>query len=500
MKEGRDITRREWLTGAAALAGCSVLRNPPGASETIHEPCPTVVPPQQSGEASSDPPSGRLNVIYIVADDLGWADVGYHRLSPIRTPNIDRLVGEGVELDRFYGCPVCSPSRACGMTGRSPMRYGMIYSVVRPWQTHGIPQSERLLPEAFRDAGYQTWMVGKWHLGHWNARLTPNARGFDHFYGFLTGAIDYFKHAREKSVDWQRNGVTVQEPGYSTDLFAAEAVRLIERRNRSKPFFLYLPFNAPHQPLMAPENLVQSYNSIPDQKRRTYAAMVTALDTAIGRVNDALKRSGAAANTLIVFHGDNGGQTHQGALNLPLRAGKSTVFEGGIRVPAFIHAPGHLPGGVRSLQVMTNLDVFPTLAEATQIKPGNSQPFDGRSMWAALSGKSVVPREDLFFAIGERGYWRHAVLHGPWKMVLERQQVDLRENQPDAPEHSFLFRIEEDPFERTNLADAHPEVVTDLTERIRCWSALHPPGDIGVSSKPHPGFVTPAEWAHCSIS
>lgn len=491
MKHGKDITRREWLAGAAAAAGYSFFKAPSSAAE-VFDSSETSVPPSPSEKPS-------LNVVYIVADDLGWADVGYHGLSPIRTPNIDKLVREGVELDRFYGCPVCSPSRACVMTGRSPMRYGMIYAVVRPWETHGIPQNERLLPEVFRDAGYQTWMVGKWHLGQWNARLTPNARGFNHFYGFLTGEIDYFKHTREKSIDWQRNGTTVAESGYTTNLFAAEAVRLIEGRDRTKPFFLYLPFNAPHQPLMAPEELILSYGQIEDLKRRTYAAMVTSMDMAIGQIRDALERSSAADNTLIVFHSDNGGQTHQGAVNLPLRAGKSTAFEGGIRVPALLHAPHLLPAGVRSKQVLTNLDIFPTLAAAAQIEPHNTLPFDGRDMWSTVTKNSTLPREDLFFAIGERGVWQHAVFHGQWKLVLEKKQVSSREDQQDEPERGFLFQIEEDPFERTNLADAYPEVVKDLTERIRQWSALYPLGDIAISSAPHPGFVAPEEWAHCSI-
>jgi arylsulfatase A-like enzyme len=491
------MTRREWLTGATA-AGISLLAQRPVAADALTGNQGTAPQPAPA-RRQNGPPSARLNVVYIMPDDLGWADVGYHHLSEIRTPNIDRLVSQGLELDRFYGCPVCSPSRACAMTGRSPMRYGMIYEVVRPWATHGIPLDERLLPQAFQDAGYQTWMVGKWHLGLWNKKLVPNARGFDHFYGFVQGAINYFKHTREGSVDWQRNGKTVIEPGYSTDLLAAEAVRLIEQRDRSRPFFLYLPFNAPHQPLMAPQRLIRTYADIADLKRRTYAAMVTSLDEGVGRVKEALDRTGAGDNTLIIFHGDNGGQTKKGAVNLPLRAGKSTVFEGGIRVPAFAHAPGLLPAGQKSPQVMTNLDVFPTLMAAAGVQPGNQLAFDGRNIWPALRSGEIVQREDLFFAIGERGYWRHAVFHGPWKLVLEKKQADFRENAPDPPEIPMLFRIAEDPYERNDLAGAHPEVVRDLTAKIRAWCNLSPPGDIPVSSKRPPGFVVPEEWAHCAI-
>jgi arylsulfatase A-like enzyme len=454
------FTRRQWMAGATALA------TPLAAA-------------------------GRPNILYMLADDLGWHDVSYHG-SEIRTPHIDRLASASVELNRFYACPVCSPARASILTGRSPMRYGMIYSVLRPWDTHGIPLAEKLMPEAFHDAGYQTWMVGKWHLGHWNARIVPNARGFDHYYGHVNGDIDYFEHVREGALDWQRNGKPVVEPGYSTDLFAAEAVRLIEGRDRARPFFFYLPFNAPHQPLMAPQPLMDRYRSIADPKRRTYAAMVTALDDAIGRVLDALERTGAARNTIVIFHSDNGAQTLQGGQNIPLRAGKSTVFEGGIRVPALVHYAGVLPEGVRSEQVMTILDMFPTLAAAAGIPTGNSLPLDGRNLWPALTASTREPREDLFFAVGERGYWRHAIIRRDWKLVREQSQAD-------GSLQSLLFQIEEDPLEEKNLATAHPELVRDLTARIEQWRALHPPGDIPVSSKRHPGFVPPKQWTEAAI-
>ncbi len=457
-----QLTRRGLLTGAAAVA----------ASQT----------------RAAGP-----NVLYILADDLGWHDVGYHG-SEIRTPNIDQLAASSLELNRFYSCPVCSPARASILTGRSPMRYGMIYSVMRPWDTWGIPQEERVMPEAFRDAGYQTWMAGKWHLGHWNTKLTPNARGFDHYYGHVNGEIDYFQHVREEGLDWQRNGKSVVEEGYSTDLFAAEAVRLIENRDRKRPFFFYLPFNAPHQPLMAPKALIDTYGKIADPKRRTYAAMVTALDTAIGNVLGALDRTGAAQNTIVIFHSDNGAQTLQGGMNIPLRAGKSTTFEGGIRVPALLRFPGVLPSGVRSQQVATVLDMFPTLAAACGIAPKNQEPFDGRDIWEILkhAGGAAEPREDLLFAVGERGYWRHAIMRREWKLVSEQNQESLELK-------NLLFHIEDDPLEEKNLAESQPQLVKELTARIDEFRKLHPEGDIPVSSKRPPGFVPPQRWSDAAI-
>ncbi|MCZ0945064.1 MAG: sulfatase-like hydrolase/transferase, partial [Gammaproteobacteria bacterium] len=265
----------------------------------------------------------RPNVIIMLADDLGWADVGFHG-GDIDTPSLDRLAAEGVQLDRFYTTPICSPTRAALMTGRNPIRLGVAYAVILPWSNNGIHPDERFLPEAFLDAGYQTAMVGKWHLGHAQETYHPNQRGFEHFYGHLHTEVGYFPpFANQGGKDFQRNGVSIDDEGYETELLAREASRYIKERDPERPFFLYMPFLAPHTPLEAPEELIEKYADIEtdlpparsrqtDGTRRTaklllqdsarplYAAVVDAMDQAIGTVLNTLDAEGIADNTIVL--------------------------------------------------------------------------------------------------------------------------------------------------------------------------------------------------------
>ncbi|MGI9262580.1 MAG: sulfatase-like hydrolase/transferase, partial [Woeseiaceae bacterium] len=222
------------------------------------------------------------NLVIFIADDMGWGDVGYHG-SEIRTPSIDRLAAEGVALERFYAHPACSPTRGALMTGRSPLQTGVLIPF-EPWFSSGLPLKEKLLPEYLKDVGYQTFAVGKWHLGPNRLAYHPTSRGFDHFYGHLGGFINYVQHTYWRGVDWQRNGKTVVEDGYSTNLIADEAISLIKSRDKDEPLFLYVAFNAPHSPLQAPLSAVAEYADISDLNRRTYAAMVSEMDRGIGRV------------------------------------------------------------------------------------------------------------------------------------------------------------------------------------------------------------------------
>ena len=431
----------------------------------------------------------RLNVVIILADDLGTADVGF-RGSEIKTPNIDRIAREGVQFDRFYSYPVCSPTRSGLMTGRSPMRYGVIYSVVRPWAKIGLPESEHLMPESFRSAGYQTAMAGKWHLGHAASKYMPNARGFEHAYGHVNGAIDYFTHVRDGGLDWHRDGKTVREEGYSTDLVSGEASRIIKSRDRSRPLFLYLPFNAPHAPLQAPEDAIAKYSSITDRNRRLYAAMVDRLDAGVGRVLEALDQAGMSKNTLVLFFSDNGGPTNLGARN-QFRGAKASTFEGGIRVPAALRLPGQIQPGTTSKQVMTVLDVFPTLAGAAGVTPRNQQPLDGRNLWPEVSRGRQRPREDLFFAVENAGMTHLAVHHGEWKLV---RQVPSKGGEAV----NMLFRIDDDPGEKRDLAGEHPDRVKDLVSRIEKWQALHPAEGTRFAAGAPAGWKSPPQWAEAA--
>jgi len=394
--------------------------------------------------------AARPNVVILIADDLGWADVGYHD-SEIQTPGIDRLVREGLELDRFYAYPVCSPTRVGLLTGRSPSRLG-INGPLSP-SDKGIPVDQTLLSNIFKGAGYQTWLVGKWHVGAVAAESRPTQRGFDHFYGFLNGGIDYYKHTEFKSgtPDWHRNDKAVEEQGYSTDLLAAEAVRLISAYDGKSPFLLYLSFNAPHTPLQAPGSLVQKYGSIADTDRRTFAAMVDAMDRGIVDVLAALGRRNLDKNTVILFFSDNGGSTRAASSNKPLRMGKGSVYEGGIRVPAALWYPGVIVPGKKTSQVITVLDLLPTLCAAAGIDLPESIKPDGRNMWPVLTGAGNVATRPIVIANRRQV----AVVDGNWKLV---QGVRSRPRGAAGE----LYRLDHDPTESKNVASQHPDVIKRL--------------------------------------
>lgn len=431
----------------------------------------------------------RPNVLILLADDLGWHDVGYHG-SEIRTPNIDRLASQGTRLEHMYAFPICSPTRSGLMTGRSPMRLGFGYTVIRPWSRYGVPVRERFMPQAFHDAGYQTAITGKWHIGHAYRKFLPRARGFDHAYGFLNGNIDYFTHEREGGLDWNRDGKSVREPGYSTFLFGDEAIRWIGGRDKSRPFFLYVAFNAPHEPLEAPDSYLDKYANIHDENRRRYAAMTDAMDFTIGRILAKLDEEGIAGNTLVLFMSDNGGPLRSGATNTPLRAGKGTTFEGGIRVPAAVRWPGRVKAGNTSDQILTMMDLFPTLAGAAGIDPGVSLPLDGENLWPAITSGKRQSRGDLFFSVGMQGRLRFAVRHGEWKLVREEPRNDSPTN--------FLFRIDEDPNEKNDRSAQEPKLTAELVRRIAEWRKLEPPGGERDTPHPPPGWRAPKLWAEAA--
>ena len=288
--------------------------------------------------AQANPP--RPNIIYIMADDLGGKDVGFHG-SDIKTPNIDRLAAQGAVFDQFYAQPMCTPSRAALMTGRYPHRYGLQTAVIPSAGTYGLATDEWLLPQALRQAGYRTAIIGKWHLGHADPKYWPKQRGFDYQYGPLLGEIDYYTHAAHGKTDWFRDNKLVKEPGYVTELLGNDAVRLINKHDPKSPLFLYLTFTAPHAPYQAPQAYLDRYKHIADPSRRTYAAMISAMDDQIGRVVTALDKRGMRDNTLIVFQSDNGGprsaqftgevdmsKSTIPADNGPYRDGKGMLYEG----------------------------------------------------------------------------------------------------------------------------------------------------------------------------
>ncbi len=462
--------------------------------------------------------ASKPNVIIMLADDLGWSDVGFHG-GDIDTPSLDRLAAEGVQLGRFYTTPICSPTRAALMTGRNPIRLGVAYSVIFPWHNIGIHPDERFLSQAFADAGYQTAMVGKWHLGHAQQTYHPNNRGFQHFYGHLHTEVGYFPpFANQGGKDFQRNGVSIDDDGYETFLLADEASRFIRERNKDRPFFLYIPFLAPHTPLEAPDELLEKYQDIetdlpPARSRQTdstrrvasmlmqpsarpvYAAVVDAMDQAIGQVLNTLDEQNISDDTLVLFFSDNGGAAYSvgGANNAPLRGGKGEVFEGGIRVVSVMRWPAQLDAGGRMDQIMTAMDLFPTLMDATGIDPGEHFKWDGRSMWPSIAdGVQAPPTDDIFFTSETPiyGQFHFTVFNDEWKFV---QEID--QDQITVSIINHLFRIDEDPNEYNNLAEAYPEVVQDYAERVRNWRALYPIAGTRSSLSPPPGWRAPKDWA-----
>ena len=429
----------------------------------------------------------RPNVVIILADDLGNADLGY-RGSDIKTPNIDKLANEGVRLESFYGMPVCTPSRAELMTGRYAMRHGLETLVIFPSHTYGLPTDERTLPQALKDAGYDTAMVGKWHLGHADQKYWPQNRGFDHFYGNLVGEVDYFTKERGGIVDWQRNGKFFKEDGYYTTLIGNDAVNIIDHHDTSKPLFLYVASLAPHAPYQAPKESVEAYKGLTgDIHRQTYAAMITDLDTQVGRIIDALKQKGMLDNTLIVFSSDNGGansalfatgarspeeREESGGVGLKekppasngeLRGGKGSLHEGGVRVPTIFYWPAKLKPRIVD-EPLAMVDVMPTVLALAGAEGGPDHPFDGKDIWPVLADGAPSPHEDVLINVEA---FRGAIRKGNWKLV----KIAL------LPGKTELFDLSKDPGEQKNVAEQYPEIVADLEARLLTYAKEKKPSE-----------------------
>jgi arylsulfatase A-like enzyme len=404
------------------------------------------------------------NIIYIMADDQGWKDVGF-RAPDIRTPNLDQLAAGGVQLTQFYAQPMCTPTRAALMTGRYPFRYGMQTAVIPQGGTYGLSLDDYLLPEMLKDAGYATAMSGKWHLGHAKTAFWPRQRGFDSFYGALLGEIDHFTHkSANGNADWYRNNDAIEEEGYDNTLFADEAVRVINEHDLKRPLFLYLAFTSPHTPFQAPQEYLERNGQIADDSRRTYAAMISAMDDGIGRVLEALEKRGMRENTLIVYQSDNGGVVNaffagesevKGKLpadNGPYREGKGTTYEGGTRVVGLMNWPGRIKPGTAD-GMMHVVDMYPTLAALAGAKPGKNKPLDGMDMWPMLSEGKPSPRTEVVYNIEPM---TAAVRQGDWKLVWKTT----------LPPRVELFDLAKDISESTNLATQNPEEVQRLQARI----------------------------------
>jgi arylsulfatase A-like enzyme len=421
------------------------------------------------------------NIVFLLADDLGYTDVGFHG-SEIKTPNIDKLATEGAKLEAFYVQPVCSPTRAALMTGRYPMRHGLQVGVVRPWAQYGLPLNERTLPQALQEAGYFTAICGKWHLGHFQRAYLPTQRGFLHQYGHYNGALDYFTHLRDGGFDWHRNDQVCRDEGYTTKLLGDEAVRLIEQQDTSRPLFLYVPFNAPHSPLQAPQEYLDRYAHLADPKRRTYAAMVSCVDDQIGRIVAALEKRGLRDRTLIAFSSDNGGPLQLGATNGSLRAGKGTLYEGGVRVSAFANWPGQIAAGTVVSQPLHMVDWYPTLLTLAGATLEQKLPLDGRDAWPTISKGAATPHDEILHNIAPGN---GAIRVGAWKLIVnggrpedgseslaqaDGQAKKGKKKKAISADTVELFSIADDQSEKNNLAEQFPAKVSELRARLHAYA------------------------------
>ncbi len=418
----------------------------------------------------------RPNILFIVADDLGWSDVGWHD-GFSQTPNLDRLVREGVELDQHYVQPVCTPTRTALMSGRYPGRFGP--HAIAPSNLRAMPLDTITLASALKSMGYHTTQVGKWHLGS-RPEWGPNHYGFDHSYGTLTGAADPWTHKYRRGPyedTWHRDGRRLDETGNATELIAAEAVRSIKQL--PQPWFVYVAFHAVHTPVDAPDEYKRLYDGIqfhddPEKQdsRLRLAAETSQLDARVGDFIVALEHTRQRENTLIVFTSDNGGiesaknpyvsevgPSPFNSENDPLRGQKNTLYEGGIRVCAFANWPGKLAARKHTAP-MHVADWFPTIAHLTGYEPPQNLHWDGKDQWPALMDVDIEPEPRAIYIGMKRG---HALRLGDWKLIVPAK------GEPE------LFNLAEDPYEKHNLAEAEKDRVAEMQRLLKQEQAKDDP-------------------------
>ncbi len=411
--------------------------------------------------------SGPPNIVFILADDLGYGDLSSYGAQDMQTPNIDALMKDGLRFDNFYAnCPVCSPTRAAFLTGRYPDTVG-VPGVIRTHARNswGYMDPDAIsLPSMLRRAGYYTGMVGKWHLGL-ESPNTPPERGFDYFYGFLGDMMDdYYTHRRHGINYMHRNDEQIDPEGHATDLFTDEAVKFINWRAESEaPFFLYLPYNAPHSPIQPPDDWLQKVKRREkgiDDERAAIVALIEHMDAGIGEVVDALKQNNLYENTLLVFSSDNGGATYFGGTNGALRGEKQDMYEGGLKVPTCAVWPAQIQSGGRTDKIGLTMDLYPTFCEAANVKVDHY--IDCVSILPTFLGEDQVTADRPLFWMRREGGTRfmakssYAVRSGDWKLLQNRPMEQFE-----------LYNLAEDPLEENNLADENREKYNELAALLR---------------------------------
>jgi arylsulfatase A-like enzyme len=417
-------------------------------------------------------PAKARNVVLIVGDDMGYADLGVHGGSDVVTPNIDSLATHGVRFTNAYvSAAQCSPSRAGLLTGRYQQRFGHEFNLSPQTERFGLPLGETTLADRMKAAGYATAVIGKWHLGT-EPRYHPSARGFDEFFGFLKGAHSYVPDSPEPLF---RGTTPIRETEYLTDAFGREAVSFITAQ-KEKPFFLYVAFNAVHTPLSADAARLARFADIADQERRIYAAALFAMDEAIGRVLATLRATKRLDDTLVVFLNDNGGPTMRGvtvngAVNRPLRGSKRTTLEGGVRVPFLMQWPARLRPGQVVDQPVIQLDLLPTILAAIGVETKPEWKLDGVDLLPHLTGAASAalppPHDTLFWRFGSQ----MAIRQGDWKLV----RYDLAVEGGRGTSAAKLYDLRHDVGEATDLAARHPDRVQELQHAWDRWNTENVP-------------------------
>jgi arylsulfatase A-like enzyme len=437
------IGRRDFLTLMGVGAAAVLARDLYAAVEEVHGKKP--------------------NIILILADDLGYADIGLHGCKDVPTPNIDSIGRRGVRFTNGYvSCPVCSPTRAGIMTGRYQERFGHWYNPGPPAQTSpevGLPLTEITIADLLKQAGYKTALVGKWHLGL-DPKFHPMKRGFDEFFGFLHGAHSYTKPLADTLNPILRGTEPVDEKEYLTDALKREAVGFIEKQG-ADPFFLYFAPNAVHAPMEAPQKYLDRFPSIAEPKRKTYAAMLSALDDAVGAILETVRKKGIDDNTLIIFLSDNGGPPQANAsCNKPLSGAKGTVQEGGVRVPFLIQWPDRISGGRVSDVPVISLDILATCLSAAHGEVPSNRMIDSADLLPYIRGKTGSPHKALFWKFHQNA----AIRQGKWKLIKNDDGT------------TRLYNLSKDIAEEHDLAPENPKRVNEMSDLLRKWEAeLKPP-------------------------
>ncbi|MGC8794884.1 MAG: sulfatase-like hydrolase/transferase, partial [Bryobacteraceae bacterium] len=423
-------------------------------------------------------PAARPNFIVFLTDDHGYHDLGCQGAKDLKTPNLDGLAASGARFVNWYSnAPMCAPARAALLTGRYPIRAGV------PQNGPALRPSEITIARALQALGYATGLIGKWHLGS-SPETVPNAHGFDYFFGFHSGCIDYYSHrfywGEPKVVNYHdlwRNRTEVFEDGqYMTELITREALGFIER-NRARPFFLYVAYNAPHYPMHAPARYVQRFPEL-DPERRMYAAMLAAVDDSVGQILGLLDRFGLRNDTMAFFGSDNGATAEpraglnqkpaRGGSNRPLRGWKFSLFDGGMHVPAILSWPGRIPAGQVVREVASHFDLFPTILRAAGGSLPADRTIDGRDILPVACSGERSPHPALFWSSGGQ----LAVRRGRWKLVKDGFVADgtPEGRKPlEGEDAIFLSDLEDDPGETRNLRRKHPELVDELLTLAQKW-------------------------------